>query len=249
MPEPVRLANEEGVDRHTVDQRLLLRLLEHLVQGVDDHVGESLGGAVMQGDHRDVVHLVRVRHAQDAAAARLHPHRLVVDRPVEDVLVARLLQQVRRRLARIDTRRQPAGRRLSFVLADRPGHVGNQLALASLVEVVLVLGVGAAVADDLVAAPAEGGHYLRAVLVALAVEEQRYRQLELVEKLEEPPNPYAVAVLAPAPVVGVGMRQSRRVRDAEARCCRRTPPGSGTGETRGACRPASSNCGRSTIAE
>src|SRR5204862_4575325 len=49
-----------------------------------------------------------------------------------------------------------------------------------------------------------------------AVEQHRDRKLELVEELEQPPDSDAVAVLAPAPVVRVGMRQARRVGEAEA---------------------------------
>src|SRR3954469_8985330 len=52
--------------------------------------------------------------------------------------------------------------------------------------------------------------------VDLAVEQHRHGQLELVEELDQPPDTHAIAVFAPAPVVRVGMRQARRVGDAEA---------------------------------
>ena len=60
--DPEWLAHDEGVQRNAVDQRLSPRLALHLVEICDDHVGKSLGGAVMKGDHRNVVHLLRVRH-------------------------------------------------------------------------------------------------------------------------------------------------------------------------------------------
>ena len=43
--------------------------------------------------------------------------------------------------------------------------------LARLVKVVLVLGIGAAVADNLIAALAEGGDDLRAVVVKLGIQQ------------------------------------------------------------------------------
>ena len=80
--DPEWLAHDEGVQGNPVDQRLSPGLALHLVEICNDHVGKSLGSAVMQGDHRNVVDLLRVRHAEEPALARANPDWLVVDRPV-----------------------------------------------------------------------------------------------------------------------------------------------------------------------
>src|SRR5439155_17311851 len=43
MRQPERLADDERMNRNAEDQRLLFGLLEHLVELVDDHVGEFIG--------------------------------------------------------------------------------------------------------------------------------------------------------------------------------------------------------------
>src|SRR6266850_3016697 len=96
MAQPEGLADEERMQRDAEDQGLVTGLVHHLVEGVDDCLREGRGGAVVDGDHRDVVHLVRVRNAQDPAPARLHPHRLIVHRPVEQIGVPRFLQEIGR---------------------------------------------------------------------------------------------------------------------------------------------------------
>src|SRR5208282_3777913 len=98
---------------------------------------------------------------------------------------------------------------------DGSGNLVDQLLLAGFIEIVLVLRVRAPMADDLVSARAEGGDHLGAVIVDFRVQQQGRRQLELVEYLEQAPDADTIAVFAPGPVVGVGMRKPRRVRDAE----------------------------------
>ena len=94
------------------------RLLEHLVELVDDHLREVLRVHLARDDHRDVVELLRVRHRpQRLAAARAHRQRLVVVAPVQRVAVAGLGQQVGRGAALGDPRRQPARGRLPAVAA------------------------------------------------------------------------------------------------------------------------------------
>ena len=46
MPQPVRLADDVGVQRDAHHQRPRLRLLQHLVELVDDHVGEVRGAVL-----------------------------------------------------------------------------------------------------------------------------------------------------------------------------------------------------------
>src|SRR5215210_7942775 len=99
----------------------------------------------------------------------------------------------------------PPGGRRTLVVADRVCRIGDEPRLVLAGEPVLVLGVGAAVGDDLVPAPAEGGDEIRAMVIALGVEENGQGQAVLLEQLDQPPAADAVAVLAPAPVVAVRM--------------------------------------------
>src|SRR5215210_3563821 len=100
---------------------------------------------------------------------------------------------------------------------DRFGHFADQRALAGLVEVILVLGVGPAVPDDLIAARTECRDDFRAVVIDLAVEQKRYRHLKLIEEPDQPPDADAVAVFAPGPVIGIRMREPGRIGYPEAR--------------------------------
>ena len=161
------------------------------------------------------LNLMRIGQAEQPAPARLDPHRLIVHRPVEDVGVAGLLQEVGGHIAGVDSGAEPAGRRPAFMSGDGFGGFPDERCLAGLVKVVLMLGIGAAVADDFIAAGAEGGDDLRAMVVQLRVQQNRDGQLQVREQVEKPPHTDAVAVLAPGPVVGVGMRNARRHRDAE----------------------------------
>ena len=84
VTQAIGLADDKGVQADAIDKRLLLRLLQHLVEVVDDHVRERPGVAMMQHDHRDVVDLMRIGQAEQPAPAGLDPHRLIVHRPVEE---------------------------------------------------------------------------------------------------------------------------------------------------------------------
>ena len=55
---------------------------------------------------------------------------------------------------------------------NRLRHVADQLCLAGLVEIVLVLGVGTAMPDHLVTARAELGDHLRAMVVNFRVQQE-----------------------------------------------------------------------------
>ena len=115
---------------------------------------------------RRVVDLGRIGHAQQRTRARAHPDRLVVARPVHQVFVAGLLQQIGRRRILVGARAHPAFGRRAFVARERVGDVLDRARLVGLPsEVVQVLGVGAAVRDDFVLAAADRLEYLRRVLV------------------------------------------------------------------------------------
>src|SRR5215213_504939 len=59
VPEAVRLADEIGMKRDAHHQRRVDRLLEHLVEIVDDHVRKLLGRIFAGDDRRNVVDLLR----------------------------------------------------------------------------------------------------------------------------------------------------------------------------------------------
>src|SRR5436190_1446858 len=97
------------------------------------------------------------------------------------------------------------------MLLDRRGGFADAGALFFERHVGLTLGVGAAMADDLVAVLAERRDHLRAVVVELAVDEQRVRQVVSLCELEQAPRADAVAVVAPGEAARVGLRMRRRV--------------------------------------
>ena len=110
---------------------------------------------------------------------------------------------------------EPARGRPPLLLGDARGRLLDQRALGRLVELTLALGIRAAVADDLVAALAEGCDKLRRMVVERGVDEHRCGPALRVEKLEKPPGADAVAVFAPSVVQHIGVRGGRKLR-AEA---------------------------------
>src|SRR6266478_669545 len=52
-----RLADDEGVDGHRKDQRVFARLLQHLVELVDDHFSKLPAGVAAEDEGRRVVDL------------------------------------------------------------------------------------------------------------------------------------------------------------------------------------------------
>src|SRR3954447_10320125 len=73
-----RLAEDMRMERDVHDQRMALRLREHLVELVDDGVGEHGGRPPAMDDGLSVVGLDRIRHGEERAGAGAQPHRLVV---------------------------------------------------------------------------------------------------------------------------------------------------------------------------
>src|SRR5439155_12084487 len=69
----IRAAEDERVERDRAHERLARRLREHLVELVDDQIGELVRGVVVPDDAARVVDFDRVRHAEDPALARSDP--------------------------------------------------------------------------------------------------------------------------------------------------------------------------------
>ena len=159
--------------------------------------------------HGDVVAFLRVGHVEDAPAARLQPHRLVVEHPVAHVVVAFLDQEVRRLPGLGQAGAEPAARRLAGRERD---HLARAADVGALVLHLLHVALGEAVADELPVARIRGLDDLRIGGDRRAVDRERRRHLELVEHLEHAPEADAVAVFVPGPVrdVGRGRAAGRR---------------------------------------
>ncbi|MNS92384.1 hypothetical protein D3C72_1265190 [compost metagenome] len=213
VPQPVRLAHQVGMQRNAHYQRLrvlrIVGLRQHLVELVDDHVGKGGAVKVARDDHRDVVQLLRIGNRPQPAAARGHAHRAVIVRPVQRVAIAGLGQQVRRHHRLRDPRRQPAAGRPPAMCGDALPAVHQQCPLARLVELALAMGVGVAMADQLVAACQAGVQHFGAMVVQRGVQQHAGRHLQPVEQFQAAPHAHPVAVLAPAVVEHVRLRRDR----------------------------------------
>ena len=203
----MRLAHQEGVQRHATHQRpaVALAVGELLVKAIGDHGGElAIAGAPVD-EGRDVVELHgRVGHAHDGPPIGAEPLGLFVKEPVHLVGVAGLEQQLGRFGALRNERAQPAFGGLAFFLDEAIAHLLQHGALGGFVHVDLALGVGAAMADKLVAALAERHQHLGANVVHAGVGQNGQRNLVAVEQLQNAPNAHAIAVVAvgKAPVKG-----------------------------------------------
>src|SRR6185436_20029339 len=93
-------------------------------------------------DHRDIVQLLRVGDRPELAALGLESCRLVVVRPVERVLVAGLGEQIWRRRALRDPRREPAEWRGARFLLDALAAGDEERALLFQGHLALALGIG-----------------------------------------------------------------------------------------------------------
>src|SRR5215207_9342077 len=57
-----RLADDEPMQRQREDERLMLRLLQHFLELIDDHVGELAPGMVARGKRAGIVEFYRIRN-------------------------------------------------------------------------------------------------------------------------------------------------------------------------------------------
>ena len=77
-------------------------------------------------------------------------------------------------------------------------------------QMALPLGVGAAMAHDLVAARAAGRDQPRRIVVHRAVDQRRQRQAERIERVQHVPGADTVAVITPRKIENVGLRSAGR---------------------------------------
>jgi len=147
--------------------------------------------------------------------ARLHPERLIVGRPVHYEGVAVLLEEVGRHRRLRNPWAHPAVGPPPEAFGERPGRVRDHGGLGRFVHVGLTFGIGIAVADDFVAAPADALCDLRHFLADRRVDEMAHRPPQFVHHVEDAPDADAQAVVAPAVVAHVGLGAERRRRMAE----------------------------------
>ena len=168
LAQPVRLAADMRMQRDRAHQRRRLRLLQHLVELIDDEIREMLRRHAAHHDGVGVVRLLRIGHREQRPGARRERDRPVVVTPVEHVVVAGLLQQVGRDVALGNPRAEPAARRLALMLRDFGCGFGDQLALLGFRQLPLPLRIGAPMRGDLAAGVAKRRDQLRAKLVNAA---------------------------------------------------------------------------------
>ena len=113
-------------------------------------------------------------------------------------------------------RAQPASGGPPLFLRHPRGRFGDRFLLLPLGERAQPLGIGAAMAHDLVAACAKRGDEVGRVVVHRAVDQRRHGQPERVESVEQIPGADAIAVVAPGIIQHVGMRPARHQLGAQA---------------------------------
>jgi hypothetical protein len=151
----VRLARDHGVQRDRENQGRLLALLDHLFE-LTDHCVDVLQDILIEltNDHK-IIELDRIGNVEQRPRTRPQQTGLIVDRPVEGVAVARLLQEIERNLALRHQRCHPAVGRLALVACNRVGRLGDERALLVLRPPAGPFGIGATVADEFVSALAD----------------------------------------------------------------------------------------------
>ena len=151
-------------------------------------------------DHRRIVDLDRVGHREDRPRARSHPDRLVVTRPIHEVGVAGLLQEVGCHRGLVGAGTHPAQGALLLVADKDLRDLADDAFFVGFPKAAQVFGIGAAVGDDLVAPRADSREDLRRVIIEQAVGVVRERQLQLFGEVEQAPDADAVSVVAPGVV-------------------------------------------------
>src|SRR5262245_10795751 len=147
-----RLPDDEAVQRQRIDERLVLRLLQHLLELIHDHLAEFAAGVIAMRLRAGVVQFHRIGDRQQRSGARLHPDRLVVERPIEQMGVAGLFEQVCRDVGFERAGAHPSGGTHADMLFDHLGAFLDGARLVVLPHSPQQLGIGAAVAEHIVAA-------------------------------------------------------------------------------------------------
>ena len=130
----------------------------------------------------------------------MHPDRLIIERPIEQMRIPRLFQQIGRDARFERTGPHPSGGPHPDIFLDDRRAFLDRARLVLLPHRAEQLGIGAPVAKNVVTARFDLLNEVRVVVADAAVEQDRRGQLELVEHLEQAPVADAVAVIAPGEV-------------------------------------------------
>ncbi|MNQ12539.1 hypothetical protein D3C85_254470 [compost metagenome] len=158
---------------------------------------------------RRIIDFKRVRNRHQGPGLGPHPEGLIVRRPVHDELVAGFDQQLGGLVALRHPGTHPAAHGLPGVLENGLTHLGQQAGLVGGPQMALGLGVGAAMADDFIAALEDGLQNLRAIVEDDRVHQVGRGQLQFVKQIQQAPDADAVAVVAPGEAADVGLGQFR----------------------------------------
>src|SRR6266446_3677195 len=199
-PKPERLAHDEAVQGQRIDERLALGLLEQFLELVDDHLGELAAGVIAMRLRAGIVQFHGIGHRKQRSRARLHPYRLVIEWPIEQMRIARLFQEIGCDVGFERPRSHPTGGAHADVFLDDFGARLDGARLVLLPHRPQQLGVGAAVAEHVVAAGFDLFNDLRVVIADAAVQKNRGGQFELVQDFEQAPIADSVAVVAPGEI-------------------------------------------------
>src|SRR5262249_21299622 len=89
-----RLTDDESVQRQREHQWLFLRGFQQFLELINNHVGEIASGMVTDPERAGIVELHRIWHREQWAGAGLHPDRLVINRPIQEVGESTFLQKI-----------------------------------------------------------------------------------------------------------------------------------------------------------
>ena len=189
MAQAMGLADDIGMQRDAHHQRFARALRQHLVEMVDDHLGEGRALDPTRDDHRNVVDLLGIRHRQQRAMPGAHEQRLIVHAPVEQIFVARLRQEVGGGAALRNPRPEPALGRGALLPRNDRGRLADQRGFFGFAQLALLLAVGAAVPDKFVAARAEGLGQTGRAGVNVRIDQHGGGRAQPVQQVDQPPAP------------------------------------------------------------
>src|SRR6516164_6891349 len=210
-PKSERLAHDEAVQGQRVDERLALGLLEQLLELVDDHLGELAAGVIAMRLRAGVVQFHGIGHRKQWSRARLHPDRLVIEWPIEQMRIAGLFQEIGRDVGFERPWSHPTGGAHANVFFDDFRALLDGTRLVLLPHRPQQFSVGAAVAEYVVTPGFDLFDDLRIVIADAAVQKDRSGQFELVEDLEQAPIADSVAVVAPGEIARGLLAASHRI--------------------------------------
>ncbi len=182
--------------------------VEH-VELVPDHLAEYFARGALAGDGRHIVQLERVRHGQKRTALDAHLHRQFVVRIVRHVLDAGFREQIGRVKALGEAHAQPTPRAFAGRFLDDVEIPPDELALLLHAHRGQNAGVVVALGTPLPVAFVALANDLRILAADVAVEVHCPAKSVPIHRLHDPPQPDAIAVIAPTVIEDVGTELQR----------------------------------------